>query len=304
MDIDLKQKDLLFLRSLAEYRLLTTRQASIIEGISERAVRNRANALCQSGLVELGYRAMGRGRGRPEYLIALKEKGMDYLRRETDSGLNASPDNVSDQDFACIEHHLLVNWFRVHLLHMTRIIPGLSADFYSPTTPYLPRRKDGKPLISDMVRIEDNNEWLIPDGVFALKSTERDKALLFFLEVDMSTESHTSLKEDRNDLANKIQKYLRYFETAGYKRYQKAFECTLNGFRLLFVANSSLRKESICRLIKDLPPLNFVWVTDQELMFKQGISAKIWMGGGRSDKEYQSIIGPSMAFEKPLSAVC
>ncbi len=302
MVINLKQKDLSFLQNLAEYRLLSTRQAAIIEGISERAIRNRANALCQSGLVELRYRAMGRGRGRPEYLIALKEKGMDYLRRETDSGLNASP--VSDQDFACIEHHLLVNWFRVHLLHMTRIIPKLSADFYSPTTPFLPRRKDGKPVISDMVRVGDQEEWLIPDGVFVLKNTERDKALLFFLEVDMSTESHTSRKEDKKNLASKIHKYLRYFEAEGYKRYQKAFECTLNGFRLLFVANSSLRKESICRLIKDLPPLNFVWVTDQELMFKQGISAKIWMGGGRSDKEYQSIIGPSMAFEKPLSAVC
>jgi protein involved in plasmid replication-relaxation len=303
MAINLKKKDLLFLRSLAEYRLLTARQASIIDCIGERAVRNRVNSLSEAGLLKLWRRSLGRDRGRPESVISLSEKGVNLLKEKNIDASKIFSDQVADQEFKYIEHHLLVNWCRIHLLHLERNIPGLSGSFYSPTTPFLPRRKDGKPAISDMVRVEGRDEWIIPDGVFLLKSIAREKRLLFFLEVDMSTETLASPSGNKGDLTEKIIKYLEYIKKGGYKRYEKACAgCQLNGFRLLIITNSSIRKQSICRLINDFPPLNYLWVTDQVQMFECGIGARIWARGGRADIPSQSILGPTLTVEIPLLA--
>ena len=118
MAIELKKKDLLFLRSLAEYRLLTVRQASVIECISERAVRNRVNSLCEADFLEIWQRSLGRGRGRPESVISLSGKGVNFLKGENITAPEFSPDQVAGQEIKYIEHHLLINWCRIHLLQM------------------------------------------------------------------------------------------------------------------------------------------------------------------------------------------
>ena len=90
------------------------------------------------------------------------------------------------------------------------------------------------------------------------------------------------------------------FHNNHYKRYEKIFNAELNGFRLLFLANMPARMKSICNLAQEMPPSNFIWVTDQKRMFSHGISAEIWARGGWYEKPAESILGRKLAFESTV----
>ena len=107
---------------------------------------------------------------------------------------------------------------------------------------------------------------------------------------------------DKNskDVRQKIINYQALFRSGHYKRYARVFDASINGFRLLFLANTSARLASLCRLIKEMPPSDFVWLTDQEIMFSHGLSAEIWVRGGRNNESLQSILGPNLACKVPV----
>ena len=130
---------------------------------------------------------------------------------------------------------------------------------------------------------------------------EPPKTLLFFLEADMSTETLASADKDSKDVRQKIINYQTLFRSGHYKRYARVFDASINGFRLLFLANTSARLAALCRLIKEMPPSDFVWLTDQELMFSHSLSAEIWVRGGRDNESLQSILGPNLACKAPVT---
>ena len=74
----------------------------------------------------------------------------------------------------------------------------------------------------------------IPDGVFTITNAELKKSLLFFLEVDMGTETVASPKRDLKDIRQKIVNYQALFRTGQYKRYEKILKADVNGFRFCF----------------------------------------------------------------------
>ena len=142
----------------------------------------------------------------------------------------------------------------------------------------------------------------IPDAAFSLtcKDAEIDKTLLFFLEVDMDTETLASRKRNPKDLRQKIVNYQALFRSKRYKRYERFFGAKLNGFRLLFLANTFSRLTAICRLVQEMPPSDFIWVTDRERMFSHGLASEIWARGGKKDEPPQSIIGSKLACDSPV----
>lgn len=75
------------------------------------------------------------------------------------------------------------------------------------------------------------------------------------------------------DIRTKIINYQQYFQSSGYKRYQDLWDCELNGFRHLFLANTSARLTALCRLLQQMRPSDFVWLTDRDRMFAEGVSA-------------------------------
>ena len=125
------------------------------------------------------------------------------------------------------------------------------------------------------------------------------KTLLFYLEADMGTETLASTSRDPKDIRQKILNYQTLFRSRLYKRYEAVFKSKLNGFRLLFLVNSEPRLISLCRLIREMPPSDFIWLTDQGKMFSRGLAAKIWARGGRNEDPPQSILGPRLACELP-----
>jgi hypothetical protein len=40
-----------------------------------------------------------------------------------------------------------------------------------------------------------------------------------------------------------------------------------------------------------MPPTDFVWLADQDQMFSNGLSAEIWVRGGKDNEQLQSILG-------------
>jgi hypothetical protein len=44
-------------------------------------------------------------------------------------------------------------------------------------------------------------------------------------------------------------------------------------------------------LAREMQPSDFIWVTQKDRMFEDGISADIWARGGRLDTSPQSILG-------------
>jgi hypothetical protein len=116
----------------------------------------------------------------------------------------------------------------------------------------------------------------------------------------MGTETIASPRRCQNDIRQKIINYQGYFKAGQYKRYEKIFKSQFNGFRLLFLTNSSSRHTSLCRLVREMPPTDFVWLTDQERMFSSGLSAKIWSRGGRDKESLHSILGDKLACKTPV----
>jgi hypothetical protein len=111
----------------------------------------------------------------------------------------------------------------------------------------------------------------------------------------MGTETLVNSKGKPTDVRQKIINYQALFGTGKYKRYEKIFKVNLNGFRLLFLSNTTARLNTLCRLVREMPPTDFVWLADQDQMFSNGLSAEIWVRGGKGNDKLLSILGHKLA---------
>ena len=290
--------DLELMALLGKFKILTVNQLSILSQRSRQVIRRRLRFLTDQGLIATRERPYGNGRGRPEILIFLTKSGQVLLHENDHSFSRNLLEKDNPLDSICIEHDLLTNWIFIHLIQIEREISPLSVDIiplYSGQIDHYDRKD-----VHVQIRIPTGNpdvefSEFIPDGVFNITNFDLEKILLFFLEVDMGTETIASPKRDHNDVRQKIINYQTYFRTGQYKRYEKIFGSRFNGFRLLFLTNSFSRFKALCRLVREMPPNDFLWLTDQEQMFASGLSAKIWARGGRDNNPLQSILGPKMA---------
>ena len=295
---ELSLRKLTVLELIAEYRVLLTAQVALLSGTGLRAAQKKIMMLRHRGYLTFSHYELEGNRGRPKGVCSLTEKGAELLKRE---GLIISeiPNHrITGEAIVNVQHELLINWFRIHLLQIDVHIPELHTEFISATTPFQALNEDGLPLIADRISDDDADEGFIPDGVFCIRNEQQNKRLLFFLKVDLSTESIVSAQNPVS-ISQKIRSYRSYFQTKGYKRYEKKWMEDLDGFRVLFLTNTPQRKESICGFLKTNPSLNFVWITDKEQMFRHGVSASIWIKGGPGSPP-RSILGSTLAQELPL----
>jgi hypothetical protein len=300
----LNKNDRDLLTWLAEYRLLTISQIAALGAVGKPATRNRVAKLTHAGLTQERTPGFAGGRGRPERWVSLTDRGIEWLRAAELLDRRVPPTDVAADGIRCTEHLLAINWFRVHLVQLRRTLPQLEMRFLSSTSPLVQRGPDGRSLVSDhapATSAEDEPIAFTPDGVFMIRDRESGKTLLFFLEVDRGTETRVSEQPGAKDIHGKVICYRQYFHSGGYKRYEEIFNCTLNGFRLLFATNSPARLASMSRLVQELPPSDFVWLTDQDRMFAKGLSAGIWARGGNLDAPLQSIVGQTMSCVAPLA---
>ena len=293
----LTKNDKELLTLIGEYQALTIKQLSILSRRSAQVVRRRIRSLTKEELITSKMHGYERDRGRPEDLFLLTEKGMAL----TDEGIPSSHAPDTGKYSLPSNHLLLVNWFRIHLLQIERRIPQLSVKYLAPNSYSRAWNKGDSSSASPTNSKPKKTAEFIPDGIFSITNMEPEKkALLFFLEVDMGTETIVSQNWPPKDIRQKILNYQTLFQNGNYKRYESVFNSTFNGFRLLFLVNSPARLTSLCGLVRQMRPSDFIWLVDQGKMFSNGLSANIWARGGRDEDPLQSILGLGLACELPL----
>ena len=301
-----RDADLLLLRHVAEHRVLEFSQLAFLAHRNLKATGRRLNELLAMGLVHLDDRGYGSGRGRPSKLVSLSETAVNQLKRRGILAKDVPGEKVLAGKLSNVEHQLLVNWSRLHLVQLERTLPNLTVKFLAPTSPFLGSVGDGRPLVHEMaprVDTPSDQHLFIPDGIFLVTESAEEKrpGLLFYLEVDLDTEALASRTRAANDIREKVLAYQAYFRNEGFKRYEQVWGCPLNGFRLLFLANAPSRKTALCRLVRDMMPSDFIWIADQTEMLNRGLTAAIWARGGRDTEPTQSILGPSLARDTPIN---
>jgi len=293
MAFRLKTGDYKTLESIAEYRIITTVQIAALLGRNRQSIWRRLRELEKHGLLRVTQRGFGRRRGRPEIVLSLSEYGVDVLKDKGVIGADVDYEAVIGDNIHCKDHQLMLNWFRIHLNHVEKVLPRLKIRFLSHSSPFLPRNMAKYLIITDFGSAEGSIDEVVrftPDAVFSITDTLRGITVLFFLEVDCGTETIASPKRDMKDVRQKIVNYGAYFDSFGYKRYDGLWDCKLEGFRLLFLTNTLGRLASLCKLVEQMPPSDFIWLTEQSRIFSDGISAKIWVRGGKMESSSESIL--------------
>jgi hypothetical protein len=139
---------------------------------------------------------------------------------------------------------------------------------------------------------------VIPDGIFSITDAQQGKSLLFFVEIDMGTESLSG--SSPGTIRAKINNYEQILRAKSYKKFEQHLNGSFCGFRVLFVANTHNRLAQLSRLAKSVKSADLVWLTDQESLFKNGLSDRIWIRGGRTEEGLFSILGPTLACKCPI----
>ena len=306
MSFRLRETDSKALECLAEHRILTVPQFAAIFQKNKQAVRRRFGDLEKEGLIEVTRREFGRARGRPENLFGLTEYAVEILKDKGILGRGVPYVKVVGTNIGCIDHQLLLNWFRVHLNQIEQVLPRLTVKVLAYNSPRLPRGPCGHIFITDYSSVPGSGVQgfkFTPDAVFGTRDSIAEKTCLFFLEVDCGTETIASPKRNMTDIRQKIVNYGAYFDSSRYKRYEEVFKCKLHGFRLLFLTNTPGRLVALCKLIQEMQSTDFVWLTEYSRMFPGGVSSEIWARGGDLRAPQQSILG-SLCCRAPLPQTC
>jgi hypothetical protein len=302
MSFRLIQKDRKILSAIAEYRVLGARQLAGLHGRNVRALRRRLLAFEAEGLIQTTSRSYGDNRGRPEKLLSLSEEGVCLLKSEGILDPDIPNDLVTADRIRCLDHLLLTNLFRFQLNRIPTILPSMSPRFLSPSSPFLHRSSDDQPMIHERIAPDDglaDGIEFTPDGVLSIADPELEKVLLFFLEVDMGTETLASPRRCKQDVRQKVVNYQTYFRLHRYKRYESIWKCRLRGFRLLFLTYGAARMAVLGKLVEAMPPSGFIWLTDRGSLLSEGVWARIWAQGGRLGMPLQSILGSQLPASSP-----
>jgi len=298
----LQKGDYEIVEYLAKYRILSISQLAAVFRKSKQVMRRRCRELRLYGVVKANNE-LGQSFGRPEKLFSLTERGAELLIDKGLIGEDTPYENAGPVSNRLIDHQLLMNWFRIHLNEIDKVEPTPTVKFWAYNSPFVPRKKDGSLITTDhspIGRRTVEEVKFTPDAVFTITNAERDITLLSFLEVDCGTETLSSPQRDMSDIRQKILNYQWYFDTLRYKRYEEIFKVAfLNGFRLLFLTKTAGRLAALCKLTQEMAPSDFVWLTEQDRLFTDGVFAKIWTRGGNLQIAQQSILGRKHC-RKPL----
>jgi hypothetical protein len=269
----LQERDVALLQDLWHYRWLTTGQLELLRGsdpdpghrfVSRLTLTRRLKLLFHHRYVQRIARPLAKGSLEPVYI--LDGEGAKALRRrhgEIDGRRVAARSPSQQPKPAALEHLLAVNQFRVSLTVACRERASRGstrAEDSSQDVPALVRLLNWKS--SDEVKFaiqrtergeRTRTVTLIPDGFFTLRS--RGQRQFFFLEVDLGS-------EPKKTLVDKCRSYYAYWQGGGF-----ADDFSLPqqvGFRVLFVAPSAKRRETIEAAVRSLAVGRSLFLTTEE----------------------------------------
>lgn len=307
MTLRIMDTDMLLLKVLADYRLLTAKQAGYILERNLRALQRRLDALVGTGLVEhvdnMTLRSASSTSGHPGFLFGLAEAGARLLVERDVLSQHIAPKLVNGESLIHqFDHQRLINMFRLSLVEMSRNKPEFKIRGISSNSPFVVDPDSGHPSTRASVQLGTGTEarhlFFIPDYVFQVQHEARKESLLFFLEADTGSEPHSSTLPEKPSITKKILFYQVYFQSKIYKSYESRWKQTYRGFRLLFLCADAKRARAVAKTVRANLPSDFVWVTDLERLASEGISGQIWLRGGKYEASRSSMLG-SLGFRSP-----
>ena len=294
MTFRLRKTDCDVLMTVAEFRFLTVTQLAVLFNKNRQAISRRLAEIRDARLLKSEPHQLGHNRGRPEMLYSITDEAVGCLRKWAHISQDLRVEDLVLETLSCPVHQILLNWFRLNLRSVERKVPRLRIQFLAYNSPFqartVPVKLDNTP-----------GNRFVPDGVFSVFDTERQQALLFFLEVDMGSETLASLKRECTDIRQKLLNYGEYFDCKQYKKYEQLWHQSYHGFRLLFLTNTLHRLKDLCTLVQAMPPSDYVWLTEQNRLFQEGAGGSIWNRGGRLEESPRSMLG-TLGCKTPLAS--
>ena len=191
--------------------------------------------------------------GKGEFIYWVSNKGRSIVSGGSAKAFYGSA-NVRQWSAARINHQLQINQFHVSMELFCRQAKNLKCEFFHSC-----RHSGG---LREM--------GLIPDAILILRNERLKKRLLHFVEVDLGTEPIQG--DDSSSIETKLNKYLEYFDSAGY---DKDFP-GMQGFRVLFVVDGSKRAGSIMKLADEMQT-SFVLATTLDAVNSESVCREIWL---------------------------
>ena len=292
MNSNLTFRDIKVLTALLKYRILAISQLAYLCFPSKQMARKKIREYVKNGLIERLQQNFNGEPGRPENVYTLTQKGIKIIRDQDAISFSKDLKSYDKSNLFDIDHQLLLNWIKIHLQNVGSQISVIHTHFLS--------QVEFPDYYTIDISVSKMGSALIPDGIFSITNTRQSKSLLFFLEIDMGTEALSSANPGKKDIRKKVLAYQFIFKNKLYSKFEKPFNGMFNGFRTLFVTNTSHRSRQISRLVKSFKMTDFIWITDKQSVFKNGISAEIWTKGGKDNDGRFSILGNSSSFNYRL----
>ena len=114
----------------------------------------------------------------------LTEHGFNILKDKGRIGSDELYEKACAVTIHRVDHQLLLNWFRIHLNQVEKVLPRLSIRVLAHNPPFLPRGPKGRMFITDnstASRSGAKEVRFIPDAVFCTNDSVKEKACLFVL---------------------------------------------------------------------------------------------------------------------------
>ena len=234
--LKLNKNDTEVLASIADYRVLTAKQIAHLHDRDVHAVRRRLRLFETEGLIQVMSGGLGKTQGRPEGLISLGTAGVAALKDKGILRPDAPADQVLDDGTGFLEHHLLVNEFRVQMARIDLVSRSLSMRFCSQTSALLNQAGPEVPNIEERFEVGSGQEIrFIPDGVFALTHRESGRTVHFYLEVDMGDRNPSPVREAPSRMCGRRSSTTRLaFAASTTSVTNGPGRAGLRGFRVLF----------------------------------------------------------------------
>jgi hypothetical protein len=268
----LQDRDVEILKTLYDYRFLTTTQiADLFFGAKSKALR-RLRQLYDNGFVMRIFRPVVVGSA--EIIYCLDSRGVNVLAQRL--GVDREEIDWSRRSFTRVkslflDHALEVNQFRVATHLAIQGDPDVELLFWKYDNELQTKNEKGI-LVSDKVTDPDDRTRKIrvtPDAFFGL-STPRGRAY-FFLEADLGTEDNYQFKK-------KMQGYLKYYTDGHYQQ-----KYGYRAFRVLTTTAAGRLPNLIRTTQKAVMDRRFhpiFYFADREYISPDGIFSPIWQTPG------------------------
>ena len=276
------KRDRSILRSLAEYRQLTTEQLERLHFPSAQTTLRRIRRLEVAGLV-----LRRRCDGVPTQLVSLTPLGVSKLTGSEPSGAGVAgvtrrPASLPSTYF--LRHQLEVTDFRIALALSVEQRPEVDLLDVLADTDRTARAPGSQPraLLTETVTLGgERGERLshTPDLAFAMR--RGDRQAFFLVEIDRGTEV---VGDPRRGVGLFVRFYLRALVAGAFEglRARLGLPGSLRGFRILVVTHSTARVETIRARWGSMPmehemAKRFIWLTTREALRSANLLEHGWV---------------------------